>query len=520
MRLLDSAQQKTGGLPERSPKKNLPCEMERDQILLASSWAMTLTASTLITSAGPLAAKSAGAGNALAPFTVGAFLFGAALVSGPSDRMFERWGRRGGFYFGCGVGSAGGLLGAGALEFGGDDVWPAVIAACFLIGISQGVGQFLRFAASELCQAEAERARAVTLCLSGGVVAAFAGPQAAVHSRTVPPLLTVTFSGCFMLVVFANIINVILLFFVNFKDVRRYPTTNDDDILGGGSEISVGENASKELAEALLTAAVDYSEVASESSQDASSFTTVESDGSRSGGSRRREEVSRQNERILTATKRRRTALEILAQPRCACAVSVASLAHTSMVMLMSCLTLAMDAEGYPFQLTCLTLELHFLSMYAPGLLGSSTFIRRAGPYLASVAGLAFYAVSATILASGRRLPDFIVGMALCGIAWNLCFSSGTVLLTTCYTSDESLMVQAVNDLIIFGLAGSGSFASGYIYAALGWENLIYIVAAIMALFAIILGYALLINRKQQQQQQRKTKPSLVVQNDDTTGEP
>ena len=55
---------------------------------------------------------------------------------------------------------------------------------------------------------------------------------------------------------------------------------------------------------------------------------------------------------------------EIFGKPDSICAVSVATVAHTSMVMLMSPLTLAMKDDGFPFRLTSLALELHFFSMY------------------------------------------------------------------------------------------------------------------------------------------------------------
>ena len=55
--------------------------MKPSVYVLCGCWACTLTASTLITASAPLAARHVGASRALAPFTIGAFLFGAALVS-------------------------------------------------------------------------------------------------------------------------------------------------------------------------------------------------------------------------------------------------------------------------------------------------------------------------------------------------------------------------------------------------------------------------------------------------------
>ena len=50
-------------------------------LLLALCWAATLTCSCLLVSISPLVAQILGASEALAPFTCGAFLLGAALAS-------------------------------------------------------------------------------------------------------------------------------------------------------------------------------------------------------------------------------------------------------------------------------------------------------------------------------------------------------------------------------------------------------------------------------------------------------
>ena len=50
---------------------------------------------------------------------------------------------------------------------------------------------------------------------------------------------------------------------------------------------------------------------------------------------------------------------------------------------------------------------------------------------------------------------NFILGMVFNGIAWNICFTSGTVLLTACYEKKDALRVQGINDLVIFGVAGA-----------------------------------------------------------------
>ncbi|KAJ1445684.1 major facilitator superfamily domain-containing protein [Pelagophyceae sp. CCMP2097] len=392
--------------------------MQRDVVKLSLCWACTLTASTLLTACGPLAARSVGASTSLAPFAIGMFLLGAAVISLPSARMFRVCGRAGGFMIGCALGLVGALIGIFATEVA-ENATAWIFVACFLIGVSQGMGQFYRFAASELCDRVEERASAVTLVLAGGVISSFAGPLGAYHTRFVSwPALhveTTDFTGCFVLVALANVVNAAIILTITFADVR-------------------GSTAAALSAPLVPRAAP-------------------------------------------------RGAWTILRERDCACAVLTASLAHTAMVALMSPLTIAMADERFSYDVTTTTLELHFLSMYAPGLLGAGALIRRAGPHRAAVVGLVLFAACAGTLSGGQLLGEYCAGMVLCGLAWHLCFSSATVMLTTCYTPAEAPEVQGLNDFIIFGCAGCGSLASGYVYAAFGWERLVYGVSALMLAF-------------------------------------
>ena len=50
------------------------------------------------------------------------------------------------------------------------------------------------------------------------------------------------------------------------------------------------------------------------------------------------------------------------------------------------------------------------------------------------------------------------------------------------------LRVQGINDLVIFGVAGAGSLASGYAYTAIGWDGLVYVVCGLMGLAGVFLA--------------------------------
>ena len=106
---------------------------------------------------------------------------------------------------------------------------------------------------------------------------------------------------------------------------------------------------------------------------------------------------------------------------------------------------------------------------------------------------MALFAGAAAILASGEALTNFVAGMALVGVSWNLCFSAGTVMLASCYALEDAPRVQGANDFVIFFTAGGGSTASGFVYSAWGWAGLVYLVSGVMAaLLGLLLAFLLL----------------------------
>ena len=222
---------------------------------------------------------------------------GAALISVPSAALFRRCGRRSGFLVGCVLAVASAGLGAAAVLL--QEV-ALVFAACFAAGLAQGLGQFYRFAAMEVCT-PSRKPFAVTLVLSGGVIAAFAGPELANETADA------------------------------FGDGRKYLA----------SFVAVGAMG---VLNAVFCSLVRYPPAANAASE---LMLAVE-------------------EGVGDAPPP--SLLSLMAQPRCMLAVAMATAAHTSMVMLMSPVTLAMEAAGFPslhagFNQVTFTLEMHFFSM-------------------------------------------------------------------------------------------------------------------------------------------------------------
>ena len=153
-------------------------------LLYASCWGTTLTCSCLLVSIAPTVATVLGSSARLAPFTCGVFCLGCALASIPSVNIFGAFGRIGGFLCGALVGMLGGVLALLTVRLGLPPV--GFFVASGLIGLAQGLGFFYRFAALEVCR-PARKPLAMTLVLSGGAIAAFAGPQLALATRHLTP---------------------------------------------------------------------------------------------------------------------------------------------------------------------------------------------------------------------------------------------------------------------------------------------------------------------------------------------
>jgi MFS family permease len=325
------------------------------------------------TTVGPLAAEAMNMSSLLAPFTIGVFLFGAATSAVPSGILFRRYGRFYGFLIGCICQIVGALVGflAIALEEGF-----FLFVGCFMVGLGQGLGQFYRFAAVEISCGEM-KSQAVTYVLSGGVLAAVAGPSIAQISAH---LLGKEYSGSFLAMSFLGALNWLVLAGVNFPD------SNVDD--------SDEENIE------------EY----------------------RYSHDSRGPDEGRLNQ-ISTPT---RSTSDIVKQPLFILSCSVATIAHTVMVMIMSNCALSMK-DDYTLHKASFAMELHFLAMFLPGFF-SGYLIKQYSAFAVSAIGAVLFAASAAVFAVGGNLWNYYTGMTLLGVAWNFSYSGATVMLTGCYT--------------------------------------------------------------------------------------
>ena len=138
-------------------------------------------------------------GYQLAPDKLLATLpFATITVAGAATTLFasllmQRIGRRRGFVIGACVGALGGLISVWSVL--DDDFWLFCVGTAS-VGVFQAFAQYYRLAAADGVDA-GSKARAISMVLAGGVIAAFLGPALAAWSKNLLPAL---FAGSYLVV--------------------------------------------------------------------------------------------------------------------------------------------------------------------------------------------------------------------------------------------------------------------------------------------------------------------------------
>jgi MFS family permease len=169
----------------------------RDIFLLACCQALLLINSSGLIAMNGLVGYSLAQTKALATFGATTYVLGSALATMPMSLWMARVGRRAGFMAGALINIVGCCIGAFALSIRS---FPLFCAATGIIGIYNAVGLQYRFAAAEVAS-PADRAKAISLVLAGGVAGGLIGPESA---RIARDLFPTPFQGSFVvLAVFA-----------------------------------------------------------------------------------------------------------------------------------------------------------------------------------------------------------------------------------------------------------------------------------------------------------------------------
>jgi len=195
--------------------------------LLAICQALMMSGSTLLITASALVSLTLIDNKALVTLPLSVQFLGMMMTSIPASIIMGRFGRKFGFI----LGSLFAICGAAILVYAiFNDNFSLFVFGAFLIGIFNGVSNFYRFAAVEFVD-EANKAKAISYVLVGGIIAAFVGPNLPNFGRSM--YTTEEFAGGFVCILVLYIVVFFVLSFIKFPP----PTINK--IKGTGRPLSV-----------------------------------------------------------------------------------------------------------------------------------------------------------------------------------------------------------------------------------------------------------------------------------------
>ena len=153
--------------------------MRRNVLILSVCLALMMSATSLVITTSALVGVMLAPSKLWATAPLACMFFGSLISAFPASLLMKVVGRRAGFA----IGLIFALSGAVSATFGLlEGNFYLFSAGLLLIGLFNGFGQFYRFAAADAAT-EAYRSRAISWVMTGGVVAAFVGPNLASWSR-------------------------------------------------------------------------------------------------------------------------------------------------------------------------------------------------------------------------------------------------------------------------------------------------------------------------------------------------
>ncbi|HEY4251951.1 MAG TPA: MFS transporter [Roseomonas sp.] len=178
----------------------------------------------------------------------------------------------------------------------------------------------------------------------------------------------------------------------------------------------------------------------------------------------------------------------IARQPRFITAVICGVVSYLLMNFLMTAAPLAMRLCGLSQEAANLGLQWHVIAMYAPSFVTGRLITRFGAPRVVA-AGLALTGAAAVAGLLGQDVGHFWGSLVLLGLGWNFGFVGASALVLECHRPEERTRVQSLNDFIVFGTMAGGSFASGGLLTAYGWDMVLWV--SFVPLAVAVLGLAI-----------------------------
>ena len=186
--------------------------IRRNVFVLATCQMLFGSSRTLLIATTPVIALGMGY-KALATMPAALVIVGTALATMPASMLMRVTGRRLGFIIGACVGAVSGAMVLVAIV----QSWFGLLCvAALTYGVFAAFGQYYRFAAADTAPQEF-KSKAISLVLTGGVVAAFVGPYLAATGENL--LATGAFMGSYVFLIGLMVLIALVLSFLDIPNL-------------------------------------------------------------------------------------------------------------------------------------------------------------------------------------------------------------------------------------------------------------------------------------------------------------
>jgi MFS family permease len=190
-----------------------------------------------------------------------------------------------------------------------------------------------------------------------------------------------------------------------------------------------------------------------------------------------------------------RSLADIVRQPAFVVAVLSGMVGFASMSLVMTSTPLAMVGHGFTPEHAADVVRWHIVAMFAPSFVTGSVIVRF-GRLPVIAVGLLLLGVCGAIALAGVDLHHFYLALIALGIGWNFSFIGATSLLGTTHTRAEQAKAQGLNDFLVLGFVAVGSFGSGALLDAFGWNAVQYAMAPALLVALAGVAWLWLANRR------------------------
>ncbi len=180
----------------------------------------------------------------------------------------------------------------------------------------------------------------------------------------------------------------------------------------------------------------------------------------------------------------------IVAQPVFILASGAAVVGYAMMSLIMTATPVSMHTlDHFSLDDTTFVIQSHIVAMYLPALF-SGILVARFGPRNIILWGLVLMSACIAATSMDRQVSNYWWALVLLGMGWNFLFLGGTTLLSEACRPGERFKVQAINDLLVFGMQALAALGSGVILTSFGWNWIMGFSLPLLVLLSLVLWFS------------------------------